>query len=327
MDSLPSDPFKEKIDEVLNTVKTYQKEKPILPLEVGSIIIYGHTLLETREYFYKSISLQSTHHISRATFEDMEYRFSDLHFEMSLTQTTIGFIKSTSKNRSINGKPFIFYIFGFDNANKMLQNAMKRLIDTCLTNCVFVFAVETLSNVDRGIINRSCIVNLVKNSTCHELLLVDKSIHQFLQKSRNLKPVDILSQSREFAYKLFHVNCPLSRICKAIIDYFSDDETVIVKLVEDLARLEAHSHKVHKDIFVYEQVILLATHKYIPIANVKPKKRTTSTKRQEPRPDTSIASELSIKLNIQEESKELTKPEEPPKKKINIKLANRKSVL
>jgi len=248
--------LQKKIDEVLNTIDI--SKEPLIPLNVGAIIICGHDLLISRQHFLRSIGLSYNVHMSRAVFDDLEYAFTDSHFEVPITLSTITFIKNTAQNRSINGKPFIFFVTGLTHANRILQNAMKRLIDTCISNCVFVFPLESLAGIDRGLANRCCIINLLKHSPPSCVLAMDKSITSFLSKVKTLKPIDAILQSRELAYKLFHVNCPLARICKMIIKHFSDDVSIIHELVETLAKLEAHSCKLHKDVFVYEQVLLIS---------------------------------------------------------------------
>ena len=268
--------FQSKIDQVLNAATTGALPEAILPLDVGSIIIYSPANLISKRHFYKGLGLTEPVHLSRASYEELEYAYTNHHFEMLLNQQSIAFIKSIARNRSINGKHFIFYIQELRNASKALQSAMKRLIDSYAGTCCFVFPIESMSGIDRGIIDRSCIINLNKYYKCSEHLATDRAIAAFLYQVKSLKPYDVLTGARDLAYRLFHVNCPLARVCKVIAEYFVEDEALYVDVITTMAELERNSTQLHKEIFVYEQVILIAAHKFARLMTPQAKRKASA---------------------------------------------------
>jgi len=296
-------------------------DPPHIPFEVGSIIIHSHTLLYAKEYFLLAIEKhygQAPGYISTSSYDEMPYSYSDLHFEMPVSFVSLSFIKTTSKNKSINGKLFVFFLTNLQNTNKQLQLAIRHLIDSSLHNCVFIFPVEKLTGVDRGIITRSCIINLVKNQREPDIvLMMDNAILSFLQKGKSLKPLDCITQCRELAYRLFHVNCPLSRLCKHIINFFSEDENIVYDVIKDLCDLEAKRNGIHKDILLYEQVLFMTVSKYIPLMNMKPKRKSATTTAVK-----AMTKDISKIAIVEVENKKDEQPPAPDRilKKISIKL-------
>jgi hypothetical protein len=276
MDETPLPPsFQNKKDEVLNSVGEFDDYS--IPFDVGSVIIYSPANVISKQFFYRGLGFDKPPHLSKATFEEMDYSYTTTHFEMTMSQSSINFIKSMSKSRSINGKKFMFLMTNLSDSSRPLQSAIKRLIDSCINTCVFVFALESLSGIDRGIIDRSCIVNLNKRiRSCQEQLNIDTAIAAFLYSVKSLKPFELLSGAKDLAYRLFHVSCPLARICRVIAEYFIEDEAIYTDVITNMAALERNSTQLHKNIFVYEQVVLIAAHKYAKMMSPQAKRKAAA---------------------------------------------------
>lgn len=240
-----------------------------LPIETGVIMMYNKNEVVMRAFFHAFLKHRfqlANIQLRNATYEDVAYKSSDVHFEIELCDTMLKFIKQITKNRPINDNPFMFFILNFQDVSKSLQQSLRRLMDSTTANTVFVMATTRLSRIDHGLMSRSTMINLFKMKKPlleEKIQAVENAIEGLLDSAKKMKPLDKILKSRELAYKLFHVNYPIEKVALTIVNYFSRDEAIIPQVVKTCAEADAHSQSVHKDILCYEQLLLECIHKYI----------------------------------------------------------------
>jgi len=254
------------LNDVYENVSDYvAKDFRDIPIETGVVILYNADAFVLRAFFHAFLRHRfeaSTIQLRNATFEDTPYKSSEFHMEFELCDVMIKFIKQITKNTPINNHAFMFCLLNFQDASKPLQQGLRRLLDSCARNSVFVLAVTCLSRIDQGILSRASIVNLYKMKKplwdASHVLAVDMKIKGFLENAHKLKPLDKMLKSRELAYQLYHINYPIERMCHAIISFFipATDESIILKAVDLCTKADVQSRFLHKDIFCYEQLML-----------------------------------------------------------------------
>jgi hypothetical protein len=251
------------LNSVSDNVETFvYKDPKILPTEAGAVLVYNQCAFLIRCYVHTFLKEKyNLDHLSVRAYQDDDTSkmISDYHFEFALSDSSLQFVKNTVKNRPISGRPFIFFVTNMQNASRAQQQAIKRLLDTSLTHCMFIMGTTSWSRIDPGVKSRCILLNLCKMKrqiVDKQETAMDASIINFLIKSQKFKPMECIMQCREFAYKLFHMNCSMAHLCKVILAFFENSEKLIHDVIKLCAECEAACHIIHKDIFVYERLML-----------------------------------------------------------------------
>ncbi len=324
MTTLPllEDKLADTLNDVYNNVSDYvEKDYRSIPIETGIVLLYNADVFVLRAFFHAFLR----HHFNtpsiqmrNAVYEDTAYQSSDYHMEFEIDDAMIRFIKSVSKNKPINNHAFIFFLLNFQDASKAQQQGLRRLLDGCAKNSIFVIATTSISKIDQGILSRASIVNIYKMKkhiwNKSTVLSVDQKVKDFLQTSNKLKVVDKILKSRELAYQIYHINYPIERVCHAVIQFFSmaTDQNISFKSVEISAKADAQSRLLHKDIFSYEQLLLQAVQL----------REGMKISRKTKEPDVITTPSLSTLEDIG--SAPAAKPKSKTKTKVSIKLKEMK---
>lgn len=269
------------VDAELETLVQSTQSCIDLPVDTGAVLIYAKCMFIARACLHHY--LRRTHnvlhlHMRSNTIDESTYEFSDYHFEFTAKEEYLSFIKQTVANRPINGRPFMFFVMDVQAATKAQQQGLKKLLDTSLNNSVFVLATTSLSHVDHGIRSRCAHINVYKVN--HPFFdtpetTVDKYIHKFLATAGKAKQYDQIMSCRDLAYKLFHMNYSLARICKSIIDFFATDDSLVHDVVELCAQCEKQSNCIHKSVLLYERVLIETVMLHLPRFKIQHIKKTT----------------------------------------------------
>lgn len=225
---------------------------------------------------------------------DVEYEYSDYHFELEYSEKHNTFIKSIIKNKNITTKPFVFIIKNMDNTTKISQFALKKMLDNC-GSVIYIFLTKCTNKIENALLSRSMIINThfpIKNIynvfttitgtsmnfnefekyyyNTHKsiIVLLIQYEHGFIQL-RILQHLDKLINTiqkekkilqsiiliREFIYKAYHITFPLQHICKFIINKFIN-EKYIIDIINLSAECDYDLVSSNKDILVYEKFFI-----------------------------------------------------------------------
>jgi hypothetical protein len=289
---------------VSDTCQTLFKNTANVMVDIRSIILYGNskTYLNTMamimikkmfdiQNIRKSIGSFSITH--QGSLVDIEYTYSDYHFELDYTDKHIKFIKTLISNKTMNNRPFIFVIKGLDE-NAGNQIPLKQVIDGMSSNVQFIFLTKNLAKIDKTIISRSMLVNtafqeqkiyqLVQNYTQSEIpfeifhsmyetsnysivsvLLqlefgVNKNIRLYhhldqllLKMKKEKNPQTLIEYIREFVYKVYHLTIPLDTLMKYIVNKFPGQIEIIALAAQCSCDLHCSGNKT---ILAYERFFL-----------------------------------------------------------------------
>lgn len=141
--------------------------------DIRSIILYGNETMYLNalaSLLLKNMFEKETIYKKKASFtyttksgvsHDIEYDYSDYHFEIELSEKYLGFVKNIVMNKNISNKPFVFIVQNVDtiqNNYKLLQTAFKHMLDA-KNNCRFILLTKSLQSIDDAITSRSMIIN------------------------------------------------------------------------------------------------------------------------------------------------------------------------
>jgi hypothetical protein len=236
--------------------------------------------------------LESTLDISGTEYE---YIYSDKHIEIDMCADMLAHVKGIVSNKPINGNRFVVFIKGLERASNDLQLALKNVIDIAPETSCFVISMNSASKLHECIKSRAMMVNMafmidkvhevvqeffnesipfdrfyVEYIRCNLDLVsviimrtfrvqateVDKLLSSFIRKTNKEKNVVVaITDTRDLAYKLFHINFPLSLLCKMIIHMFCNSSLAahVVGLCADHEKTSVISKK---DVLVYEKVLM-----------------------------------------------------------------------
>lgn len=231
---------------------------------------------------------------------EIEYEYSDYHFELVYSDKHIQFIKSIIKNKNILNSPFVFIIKNIDLTSKTSQAPIKKLIDNTGSSAIFIFLTKTLNKVEMPIISRSMLINtsfkieniynVFKIQNPYEIMNLEnftseynkcnKNIIAFLiQYEYNFKKLRILEQLDnllDYLQKEKNMCKIIMRIreyvyrayhvtfqLQEICKYIIDkykNETYIIDIVNLASECDIEIIKSKKDILVYEKFFIKLLH-------------------------------------------------------------------
>lgn len=225
---------------------------------------------------------------------DIEYEYSDYHFELDYSDKHITFIKSIIQNKSIANKPFIFIIKNIDDSNKSAQLPLKQIMDGT-GNIQFIFTVKNCSKIEETLLSRSILINasfkihtlydvvknitnssinfdtfvsMYRNNDCSiviTLLQIEfgnkkptlyTHLDLLMEKMKKEKSQFLVIQAiREYVYKIYHLTIPLDVICKYIIKKF-ENHKYIDQIISLAAECDHCCCNGNKNILVYEKFLV-----------------------------------------------------------------------
>ena len=274
--------------------------------DINIIILYGNNKRYLEAFFYSYLkNLYSIKNIKihQNTFQyvnssnvssDIEYYYSDYHFEFDYSDKYIKFIKSIIVNSSITGRQIVFFIKNMDKNNSDQQIGLTRLLEQ-YSNVKFIFTVNTLNNINNSILSRSICFNLSfsiekihiflnsflktdydfntfldyyhksdsniiiylwnYNNNFNDTRLVQSIKSVLINITKERNHLNIVMKIRELCYRLYHMSIPISYIAKKVIEFYSQK-----KILQDVIELSAHCDHLSnigtKDILVYEKYFL-----------------------------------------------------------------------
>jgi hypothetical protein len=226
---------------------------------------------------------------------EIDYEYSDYHFELVYSEKHIPFIKSIIKNKNISKQPFIFIIKNIDATSKASQLPIKKLIDNN-GSAIFIFLSKRLNKIDAPILSRSMLINIsfkveniynvFKIQNNDDTMSLDEFILEYqrcnsniisflIQYEYNFKKLRIFDQLdklleylkkekkmhnaimkiREYAYRSYHVTFALQEISKYIIEKYKNED-YINEIVNIASTCDYDLITSNKDILVYEKFFI-----------------------------------------------------------------------
>lgn len=262
--------------------------------DLNAIIIFGNDKTYMDAYVHEHLMESNERHVpiqkKKATWEDIEYEFSDFHFEFDFSHKHIAFIKSIIRNKSISKRRVVFYLRNIDEVYKSDQSALTRLFEQ-YWQVRFIMSARSLSNVHENLFSHGVFINIAfdvdklyefvdKSAVCQSdfktryfekhgqniisiVLNKDQSeltIENYIKECINgLKKersqLNLIMKVREMCYRLYHMNVPLHYICKFVLFMFKDFKRY-VDLVMLCAESEHASLQITKGILIYENFFL-----------------------------------------------------------------------
>lgn len=266
--------------------------------EIKSIILYGnsHTFLEMTSMILIKRWFKQENIVKRKTTyifdsNEIEYEFSDYHFEFDYSEKYIKFIKSIVQNKNISDKPFIFIMKNMDEVPKHKQVALRKMLDV-VGNNQYIMLVNNPSKLDEAVSSRSIFINAhfkmnklltiinkiiekpinldhlnnlfyKNNHSIISVLLVlefgdeKPKVYQYLDNllikmKKEKSELSLIDQIRDFIYKIYHINFPFNIIAKYIIDYYINHKN-ICEIIALAAECDIEFSKSNKNILIYEK--------------------------------------------------------------------------
>lgn len=122
-----------------------------------------------------------------------------------------------------------------------------------LEDCTFSRAeVESIYSTDHDFIN--LVLKMSMNAKKSKL---EEALYKFLDQETTKNKYDLVAKSREMAYKLYHMNVPISYICRSFTSFFQNyDYSCSMKLIELASQAEYMSCISKKDVLSYERFLI-----------------------------------------------------------------------
>jgi hypothetical protein len=270
-------------------------------IDVNIIILYGNNPVILQKCFYKMYDIGNNIRETTLSIDDceLEYVFSDKHIELKMTDKGMKHMKQVVKNNNISNKKFLFLIKDCNISNHNTQFGIKRIIEK-YTNATYVFIVKSLSCILPSIQNMGCNINCKfpfhnvasylfkdyegdldkwkgiyefhENDILNLMLLkthniektkIEESFITFFEKTKKEKNCyEITSLCREFSYKLFHINIPMTMVTKHILKCFEKHEKrkLLPEIIFVLAKCDHLASLSKKNILVFEKTLLEVVH-------------------------------------------------------------------
>ncbi len=247
------------LNNLRNKIEEYIDIDKIIDFDLGAYLLYC-------QHIAIGYSV-ATHVLKRQGITDFIQVTSD---------DPILFLKNICKNRPIDNKPFVFLISEF----QACQQSMRRLIDSSISFSIFIFVTSKLTNIESGLRSRCTFVNIykVKKELCMSESWVRKCLKDFFVKVDSLNSLELITDARDIAYKLYHINFPLAQLCKIIIDIYQQHPNLI-SIVNLCAITEEKQNLIYKDILLYEALILKVA-KMFKYSDCESIKKTVTTKKK-----------------------------------------------
>jgi hypothetical protein len=281
------DIFNSNVMSGINAMLLYANEYAILN-RIAQFVIKKH-------FDVKELSIRQSMLGPKET--DGTYLLSDVHMEFELNDKSLNFIKSIICNQTISKREYMFVIKNAESSiNKNLFFELRRLIDMNPMS-KFIITTVGISFMEKSLLSRmlpvSCcfpfqnVLNDIKISTelsherLHALYMESKcNVVTFIQLlsctsfqllwhkhldnlmmitfKKEKKLINIIAQTRDTVYKLYHIGVPLHEVCHYVILKLSksEDSATMHKIVElsSLCQYECKSN--NKEILSYEHLIL-----------------------------------------------------------------------
>jgi hypothetical protein len=166
-------------DLVSPTTRHVLQEPGILD-DISHIVIYGNKKIYIDAYFkafVKSKYAIDTLKTKVNTFSDIEYEYSDYHFEIDFSTKYIPFIKSMIRNLTISKRQVIFYLKNMDMVDKNDHLSIVRLMEQ-YPMVKFIMSTNNLANIH---------INLMSHLMPLRLYFPITSIYLFMVKEKHFK--------------------------------------------------------------------------------------------------------------------------------------------
>lgn len=228
---------------------------------------------------------------------DVNYKFSDFHFEFDLSKETyteqLEELKNLKRIKSISGKPHLIHVKGLNRSKcRLLHHFVDKLGD----QIILFISVPSLQELDECIRSRGVSINLSFEKTalqmyCHECGISVKQedfdraysqargniiqilyrfgapktamerqiISGLLDAEKSNSFLEAASKLRDLVYKVYHLTVPLNVISVGIINHFQGSSKLPL-IVEASAKYEHLQTMTYKDIFIYERYFLEILH-------------------------------------------------------------------
>jgi hypothetical protein len=240
--------------------------------DIQCIILYGNESIYCETFFHVYLKNKYGSYTKYVKdYEEVEYIYSDYHYEMNYNDKYIGFLKQILNNNNILGRKNVFLLKNFDHISFETQQHILKLLEK--NSAQFFIITKSLSKICQPIISRSNCLNMsfpienmkkftngkdiekslmltiadLDNKPNFELLL-DNLI---LKLSKCKNELEVITSIREYCYKIYHLCIPLSYIAKYTINHLKTHKKIF-----DIVQLAAKCDHIltisSKDLLIYE---------------------------------------------------------------------------
>lgn len=231
---------------------------------------------------------------SSSSSQELNYIYSDYHFEFDYSDKFLDFIKLITSNTTITNRQIIIFMKNVDIVPKNHQYALRRILER-YQHVKFFMSCKTLSDMEPAIISRSFILNcsfpqqrvysclkgvfenqmdeskltevlkennnniistIIYISNKFEKPKIEQHLVAFLKgMTKERNPLNIVMGVREICYKLFHLNVELPYVCSVVINTFAQHKK-LVDIVALSASIDRKNCVSNKNIILYEKYLL-----------------------------------------------------------------------
>jgi len=158
----------------------------------------------------------------------------------------------------------LIIIVNFHLLRSMYQQSIKTIIDRTYNNCSFIIHTNNINSIDRNIISRFIVFNLLNESKHDETLQITYNKIIKLLKGDKLNK-DVIITIRELSYMYYMNHTHSTDLQKLLVKRIGSNlyipNSIKYKLVEDLCRINAlYQHSFRKPIFLEFIIISLFKH-------------------------------------------------------------------
>lgn len=249
-----------------------------------------------KQYFgiEKIIKRPGIYQTPSSSTPDLNYTYSDYHFEFDYSDKYLEFIKSITSNTTITNRQIIIFLKNVDAVPKSHQYALRRMLER-YQHVKFFMSTRTLSDMEPAIISRSFLLNctfpkqrihnclsqvfadqmsesqlvdvLTKNnhniistiiyiSNKFEKPKIEQNIVSFLKgMTKERNPLNVVMNIRELCYKLFHLNVEFPFVCNVVINALAQHKK-LPDIVDLSASIDRKNCVSNKNIILYEKYLL-----------------------------------------------------------------------
>lgn len=266
---------------------------PDIIKEINAIFLYANDLIYHEEYF--KILICSLFDISKVPepVEIEEYKHTPYYFQFDMSiAESVQIINNILKNKNVINKKFVFYLTNFTKTgifNRILDKHPNALFvfsaKTChehhqglLSRCILVNMSFKVDKVYKYLCDEKALtlkynefqkafqnahysipvfISKIETESLDSKAKYEQAICELLDSYKNKKTdkLELIRETRELCYKLYHLCISLSHIAKICILHLEKHKK-IHDIVHICAEAEHKSNISHKSILCYEQMFM-----------------------------------------------------------------------
>lgn len=225
---------------------------------------------------------------------ELNYIYSDYHFEFDYSDKYLEFIKSITSNNTITNRQIIIFMKNVDAVPKGHQYALRRMLER-YQHVKFFMSCRSLSDMEPAIMSRSFLLNCcfprqrihnclkgvfadqMDESKLKEILQennhniistiiyisnkfekpkIEQHMVAFLKgMTKERNPLNVVMNIRELCYKLFHLNVDFPYVCNVVISALAQHKK-LPDIVDLSASIDRQNCVSNKNIILYEKYFL-----------------------------------------------------------------------